>query len=362
MLSLDCGEVAPQSRDPSRPVPPTQPKQPTEPLASVRSSPPLLALTTTPGEQLMRNQVKRVQTRRSFHRRRGAVIILFAMLLTVVAAVLAFSIDVGYMANVRSELQNAVDAGALAGAGALQEDASTANAAAIQYIQQNRVGNRPVSSDSVEVSAGVWNDTTRTFTAGGEFPNAFRVEVVDRDQPLFFGRMLNKGLFDVQARATAVYQPRDIVVVLDLSTSMNNDSELASISSLGETAVLDNLAEIYDDFGAPVFGNLQPDPVYIESTDTNEILAQLGLTGVDYPYSGGSWSEFVQYVRDDSTVNSAGYGKKYGYPTLMQYWLAKRPLAVDTPDLWMASANPSRRSRIPSRCCWPTSRKYKVTT
>jgi Mg-chelatase subunit ChlD len=45
-------------------------------------------------------------------------------------------------------------------------------------------------------------------------------------------------------------------------------------------------------------------------------------------------------VRDDSTVNSAGYAKKYGYPTLMQYWLAKRPLASDTPDLWMASAQP----------------------
>jgi Flp pilus assembly protein TadG len=288
----------------------------------------------------MRNQAQRVPTRRSFRRRRGAVIILFAMLLTVVAAVMAFSIDVGYMANVRSELQNAVDAGALAGAGALQEDASTADAAAIQYIQQNRVGNRPVSPDSIEVSAGVWNATTRTFTAGGEFPNAFRVEVVDQDQPLFFGRLLSQSLFDVQARATAVYQPRDILVVLDLSTSMNNDSELASIGSLGEAAVLDNLAEIYDDLGAPVFGNLQPDPVYIESTDTNEILAQLGLTDVDYPYPGGSWSEFVQYVRDDSTVNSAGYAKKYGYPTLMQYWLAKRPLASDTPDLWMASAQP----------------------
>jgi Mg-chelatase subunit ChlD len=268
------------------------------------------------------------------------VIILFAILLTVVAAVMAFSIDVGYMANVRSELQNAVDAGALAGAGVLQENPSMADAAAVQYIQQNLVGNRPVSTEGIDVSAGIWNDTTRTFTAGGEFPNAFRVKVTDEDQPLFFGRLLSRGLFDVQASATAVYQPRDIVVVLDLSTSMNNDSELRAIATLGESAVLDNLDQIYEELGSPVYGNLQADPVQIESTVTADILAQLGLTDLEYPYPGGSWAEFVEYVRDDSTVNSAGYRKRYGYPTLLQYWLARRPLHSETPDLWKVSAQP----------------------
>ncbi len=220
------------------------------------------------------------------------------------------------------------------------EDADTAQTMAIGYVQQNRVGNRSVSEDSIDVSAGVWNDVTRSFTAGGEFPNAFRVAVTDRDQPLFFGRMLNRGLFNVSAHATAVYQPRDILVVLDLSSSMNNDSELRSIGALGETAVLDNLEQIYGELGSPVYGNLQWDPLYIESTEVDQVLLELGLADVPYPYPGGSWSEYVQYVIDDSAVSSAGYAKKYSYVTLIQYWLAKRPLGSETPDLWKASAQP----------------------
>src|SRR5260370_42518864 len=53
--------------------------------------------------------------------RRGAIIPLFAILLIPLVGMLAFSIDIGYIALVKTDLQTAADAAALAGAEKLQE-------------------------------------------------------------------------------------------------------------------------------------------------------------------------------------------------------------------------------------------------
>ena len=53
--------------------------------------------------------------------RRGAMIPLFAVLLIPLLAMLAFSIDAGWMVLTRTDLQNTADAAALAGAERLQE-------------------------------------------------------------------------------------------------------------------------------------------------------------------------------------------------------------------------------------------------
>src|SRR5437667_7758225 len=53
-------------------------------------------------------------------RRRGAIIPLFAILLIPLMGMLAFSIDIGWIALVKTDLQTAADAAALAGAEKLQ--------------------------------------------------------------------------------------------------------------------------------------------------------------------------------------------------------------------------------------------------
>src|ERR1700730_15110195 len=53
-------------------------------------------------------------------RRRGAVAPLMALLMLPLLGMLAFSIDVGYIVRVQTDLQNAADAAALAGAERLQ--------------------------------------------------------------------------------------------------------------------------------------------------------------------------------------------------------------------------------------------------
>src|SRR5438309_4340015 len=54
-------------------------------------------------------------------RRQGGVAPLVALLLVPLMGMLAFSVDVGYMIVVRTELQNAADAAALAGAQQLMD-------------------------------------------------------------------------------------------------------------------------------------------------------------------------------------------------------------------------------------------------
>ncbi len=45
-------------------------------------------------------------------------------------------------------------------------------------------------------------------------------------------------------------------------------------------------------------------------------------------------------MQNDSAVSSAGYRNKYGFLTLVNYWLSTRPKASETPDLWKTSEQP----------------------
>jgi Mg-chelatase subunit ChlD len=45
-------------------------------------------------------------------------------------------------------------------------------------------------------------------------------------------------------------------------------------------------------------------------------------------------------VQSSSYINGAGYRKKYGYLTLVNYWLEKQAMHSQTPDLWKTSEQP----------------------
>src|SRR5688500_5837104 len=63
--------------------------------------------------------------------RRGAIVVMAAVLLIILLAMVAFAVDSGYMLTVRTELQRAADAGAIAGAAALIEGVPAAEQEAI---------------------------------------------------------------------------------------------------------------------------------------------------------------------------------------------------------------------------------------
>ncbi len=277
---------------------------------------------------------------RNARRRRGAILVLATMLMVVLVGMVAFGVDLGYVVLTRTELQTAADSAALAGAGAAAEGKEAATQAIYQFASLHSAGGQPITPDQVEIRYGLWDKNSRTFIPSSMECSAVEVTLRTFDRPLFFGRVLGKQFFQSEAKAIATFAPRDIMLVLDFSASMCYDSQLRSISDLGQAAVEANLFQIYQALGSPTFGKMQWTPQYISSRTVSTVKSTLGLTSVPYPYPGGSWDEYIQYVMNDSYIYQAGYRKKYGYLTWVNYLQAKRYLYSNTPDLWKVPEQP----------------------
>ena len=178
--------------------------------------------------------------RRRLHARyRGTVLtqgVLFGS--AVGLATMAMAIDTGLMYSAKQELQNAADSAALAAAsqlGATNEAQQLAGAEAAVFSSLNKVAkdgyDLNVDSD-VQFGHAVLNGTKYDFYPDQQPFDAVRVHL-HRDQTaadgpvsLTFARAIGRPTARVQASATAMLVPRDIAVVIDLSGSMNDDSEL----------------------------------------------------------------------------------------------------------------------------------------
>lgn len=274
--------------------------------------------------------------------RRGIIIVLTAVLMVFMLGMIAFAVDVGYIANARTEIQRAADAAAYAGAGALVNGTSAATTAAQSYLVSNKVAGQTLNSAQATFEYGNWNPSTRVFTVTNTTPNAIRVIANANQQPLFFGNAIGTSSFNVQGKSVATYQPRDIGLVLDYSGSMAYDSQFRNIGLLGQAAIEANLQQIYQELGSPTFGTLTMTPVAYgtSSTKNSSVLNKFKLNNVAYPYPGGSWNEYIDYVQTDSYVNAAGYRNKYGYLTWVNYLLSQECGNANTPALKNCSVQP----------------------
>ena len=157
--------------------------------------------------------------------RKGAVIVLTLVLMVFVFAFVAFTVDVGYMALAKGELQNAADSAALAGVVELQYGATAARTTAQAFAAQHRAAGSSVVVPNADVLIGRFNFTTKTFVETSTGANAVRVFTRVNNKPFFFAKVIGHNQFNSQAKATAMLNPRDIVFVVDTSGSMNDDTE-----------------------------------------------------------------------------------------------------------------------------------------
>lgn len=275
--------------------------------------------------------------------RRGMALVLTTLAMVMLVGFVALSVDVGYIAHVKTELKRTTDAGALAGAGTLVQGQQAAIEQVYQYIALNPVGGTTVPEDDVTIELGLWNEQTRTFSAGGDQPSAVRVFIDRSDQPLFFARIFGQEDFDLTDESVAMYQPRDIMLVLDYSASMNDDSELQAWDrpGLSTAAVEANIQTIYQQLGSPTFGTMVWDQTLSSSWTKTQVKNYLGISSLAYPYSGGSWNEYIDYVRK-ATSNElpTQYKHHFGYKTFVNYLQEKRPMKSETPGLWNTSEQP----------------------
>jgi Flp pilus assembly protein TadG len=244
---------------------------------------------------------------RSNHRRRGVTAVLIVLLLIVFFAMVAFAIDVGYMALTRTQLQAAADSAALAAASVLAAAPDTCYEVAADYADDHRAGGASVHLDEADVVIGLWDPDNRTFTPGTNFDgNAVRVTARRVDVPLFFGPVLGRKLFSAQASTVSMTNPRDICFVVDLSGSMNDDTEPAWVSdhlnseyseygSVGD----DLMQAVFDDFD---FGNYPGTLEYLGSTlgVAQDQFAYANMTKNGGPLTGGSIPPAYKILSGDS--------------------------------------------------------------
>jgi hypothetical protein len=183
-----------------------------------------------------------MRNRRNHPRRGVALILLLAAVITLFAFV-ALAIDLGMLAVARTQLQDAVDVAAMAGARTLNGDMSAnnnyASAApnAIAAATDNAVLSKQITPGQVNVQIGRYVYMAGPKRFEGQFPGPTNENwsmvmsqiTANVTNNMAFARVLNIGSTNMQASATAVHRPRDVAVILDFSGSMR----FASLGGLG---------------------------------------------------------------------------------------------------------------------------------
>lgn len=338
------------------------------------------------------------------HDRRGIVVILTAFLLTVLFAFVALSVDTGRVSLTETRMQNAVDAAALAasqeisaavyaagqGQGSAHIDAnsvaiSQARAMAAQVAQANGVyvdpandvkfGRRNYNAATGQWSI-VWNSSPFSVVQVTARRTGSDTTAPDGKFPLAFGWAVGKESVPIEASATAYVEARDLVLVLDFSASMNDDSSLNS--SLATSEVDHALDAMWDalvaadpkwpntaesKFPSSGFGSINSYAgTYVASTTNSTIMSTLGLTTNvgsvrKYPYpqagrnadgspkdkpsnttSDSLWTGYINYVKNLSGT----YKRKYGYRTLMDYMQQQGFDRNVSEDLWRTPHYPTQ--------------------
>lgn len=220
------------------------------------------------------------------HNRRGVFIVLASIIMIVLFAFLSLGLDTGLISLEQTRLQNAVDSAALA---ASQEITSSVHAAGTDGADPNSIAVEQAKEMAVDVAErnGVYVDPDqdiifgkRTYNEGtGEWDITWNAEpynvvkvVARRDQPdmsardsklpLAFGWAVGKPTIDLRAEAIAFVEARDMVVVLDFSGSMNDDSKYSAISRLGQGPIEENMTNIINAMN-PNLGDLTFEQDYL---------------------------------------------------------------------------------------------------
>ncbi len=138
-------------------------------------------------------------------RRRAAIVPALVVFITVLLSFVALTVDMGYIHAAATELRNAVDSSALAGASGLPKSQGVVYHRATVYGGLNLVTGEPVKPDELGIVLGNWDNLTRVFTPGmsGVYvPNAVEVSGRRPDIDLFFARVM--GIYRANVAKDAV--------------------------------------------------------------------------------------------------------------------------------------------------------------
>ena len=158
----------------------------------------------------------RTRSRKVQGTRRGAMIILIALLLPVLVILVGFSVDLAHMQRVRTEMRAVADLSAKAAAGELSRthDIVLARIAAKDVASENTVAGKPKTLEDSDIVFGRsirQGDGTWTYTPNATPFNAVRVHArrttaaADGPVSLLFGHFYNRSSFEPELAATCSF-------------------------------------------------------------------------------------------------------------------------------------------------------------
>lgn len=244
------------------------------------------------------------QTRKLRSNRRGAILVLAAVMVAVLLGIVAFAVDYGHLLKVRTDLQRTADASALAAVQDLikkddgTQDVNAARATARTYAANN-VNNTSFQVPDGDIQIGRY-DTNSIYSSvvllnDGTF-DAVRVTTrrdgsANPEVPLFFARILGMSEAPVTASATAVLQKAagmgpgaDVLPFATPKTLWDSLATGAQWTVYGDGKVVDALGNtIPGNWGTVDIGNNAN-----STSDMNDqIVNGLRQTDLDALYSGG---------------------------------------------------------------------------
>lgn len=241
--------------------------------------------------------------------RRAATLVLAALLLVFMVGMVAFGVDMGYVVLTRTQLQTAADSAAMAASSIMNSPASDIRAVAKSYAGKHKSGGQTVSMTDSDIEFGTWDSTTRAFTSSSAVGNAIRVTARRDNATTFFGRIFNFNQFSTSASAVAMANPRDICFVVDLSGSMNDDSEPAwatdaittEFTPQGYATVgTDLMTQVFSDFNFGTFPGTLNWVGLGQSGVSQNSAAYADLTKNSGPLTGASVNATYKILSGDS--------------------------------------------------------------
>lgn len=275
--------------------------------------------------------------------RRGVLSVLAAVVLVGVFAFVAFAVDTGLMTLTQTEMQNGVDAAALAASqeivGAIYDagesgDTSTIDSNSIAVATAREVAEEVAAANGiyvdpvrdVEFGKRTYSEQSATWSIAWNVEPYNVVKVTARrdqenlDAPdgklrLSFGWAVGQSSVSMVAAAAAFIESRDVVVVLDFSGSMNDDSEFRSIGKLDQDDIEDNMEDIYNALGPPDLGCMTFEPQWLTvvgPAPTSSSQAQVSVTFKDTVASVVSSKDVtkvkLQFTNGSSQTFTGNYG------------------------------------------------------
>jgi len=140
-------------------------------------------------------------------RRRAAIVPALVVFITVLLSFVALTVDMGYIHAAATELRNAVDSSALAGASGLPKSQGVVYHRATTFGGLNLVAGNPVMPEELGIVLGNWDNRARLFTPGSSgsyIPNAVEVSGHRADIDLFFARVMGINKANVAKDAVAL--------------------------------------------------------------------------------------------------------------------------------------------------------------